>query len=127
MKKHVMMLPLLLASCASPSYITQTQLDSELESLNQANAQIRQEIQVIRECDYWRSTYVREGNNCIQGLSVNTMQELLESEGELNREMFQTRRNNACMFACHFEVRCQHEVREVCSYADIEIPEEQDE
>lgn len=125
MKKYISLIstiPMLLSvtACgASTPYVTQETLEARLAELRAENESLNTRIDSVRECEEWRSTYVREGTDCINGLQPLSLMLLSQQTGEeLTEELVYERRVAACMFACSFEQQCEQERQEVCEFVE---------
>lgn len=99
------------------NWVTSEEFNARMTALEEADRQQEQQISSIRECEYWRTRYTIESENCITGLSTQTLEELEESGETISAEVITTRRYNACEFACMFEIGCEHETRITCAAA----------
>lgn len=117
---------LLVTSCGSSvPYVTQEVFEARLASLEEQNEELSSKVDSVRECEEWRSTYIREGIDCINGLQPISLMRLSHELGETpNDETIYERRIIACIFACNFEQRCEHQTHEVCNFVEAHSSEE---
>lgn len=111
---------LLVTACGSSvPYVTQEAFEARMAVLEEQNEELNNRVDSVRECEEWRTAYIREGIDCINGLQITSLMRLSAELGEEpSEQMVYERRVRACLFACSFEQLCEHGTHEVCGFVE---------